>query len=124
VGILVRYRALRWLPALLVVAALAVAPFGARTPAELLAAGIVNLLVFAALALLVRFFLRNNPLAWVWSCWLALGLAGALALAGMSAPLYRSSGYIALAFVLAPGLVLILDAIAGMRRGEGVAAAR
>jgi hypothetical protein len=31
----------------------------------------------------------------------------------MSAPLFRTSGYIALAFVLAPGLMLIVDALAG-----------
>ena len=37
----------------------------------------------------------------------------------MSAPLYRNAGYLALAFVLAPGLVLALDAIAGLRKGAG-----
>jgi len=123
VGVLSRYvRGAAMRVALVVLAAVAIAPFGARTPAELLAATLINAVVIVALALFVRFFLRDNPLAWVWSCWFASGLAGALALAGMSAPLFRNSGYIALAFVLAPGLVLIVDAVAGAGRSWSASA--
>ena len=121
-GVLARYfQSLPLRTALAIVAALALAPFGVREPMELLAAALVNVVIFVAVGLFIRFFLRNNPLAWFWSCWLATGLAAAIALMGLSAPLYRNSGYLALAFVLAPGLVLILDAMAGMRRREDAA---
>jgi hypothetical protein len=101
---------------LAILAALILTPFGVREPAELLAAALFNIVVFLAAGLFVRFFLRNNPLAWFWSCWFATGVISAGTLATLSAPLYRNAGWIALAFVLAPGLVLVLDAIAGMRR--------
>jgi len=103
--------------ALAIAAVFAFTPFAVRTVPELLVGALVNAVALAAGLLFARFFLRDNPLAWVWSCWLAVGVVSARALAGMSAPLYRNGGYLALAFVLAPGLVLALDAIAGLRKG-------
>jgi hypothetical protein len=112
------FRSLPLRAALVIVAVLAATPFGVRGPSELIAAALFNGVVLLAAWLFIRFFLRNNPLAWFWSCWFATGLASAITLAGMSAPLYRNSGWIALALVLAPGLVLVADAIAGTRESS------
>ena len=119
-GLLFQYfRSLPLRAGLAILAVFVFTPMAVRTLPELLAAGVANGVVLAAAALFARFFLRDNPLAWAWSCWLALGVASALTLAEMSAPLYRRSGLIALAFVLAPGLVLVIDALAGRKRSTG-----
>ncbi len=71
--------------------------------------------------LLVRNFLRDNPLAWIWSLWFALGFLAAGELIEQSAPLYRWSGIVSLIVVLLPGLWLLADAIAGERAREAAA---
>lgn len=91
-------------------------PLDARKPAELVFGAISSVILAGGAVALIHFFLRDNPLAWVWSAWFALGCLAACDLVGQSARFYAVSGAIALICILAPGLWLLKDAMVGGSR--------
>jgi hypothetical protein len=90
-------------------------PASARGGAEFAFAALSLAIVGAALVVLACCFLRDNPLAWIWSAWFALGVTASIDLIGQSAGFFRWNGVIALAVILAPGLWLLKDALSGAR---------
>lgn len=90
-------------------------PAEARKPAEMLFGGLSALILAGGMAVLIQFFLRTNPLSWVWSAWFALGYLRSKELMEQSALLYRASGVIALVIIVIPGLWLLKDAITSRR---------
>ncbi len=109
-GVLARYLRgglTRFLAALMLIVAFL--PGDARTPAEY-ALGALSLLAPAAgVVILAACFLRNNPLAWLWSGWCGLAGAAALRLLSEPASLYRWNGALLLAAVLASAAWLALS---------------
>ena len=91
--------------------AFAFLPPTARRPGEYLAGMIAVVVVAAGVLLLGRFFLRDNPLAWLWSAWFAFGAGSGLRILEQSAPSYRLNGIVVLVVVAAPALLLIRDAL-------------
>jgi hypothetical protein len=83
-------------------------PGPARTPAEYASAALSLLVLVAALWLLVRFFLRDNPLAWVAAAWFGLGGASAIRLLAEPSGSYRLHGAVVFAVILLPALWLLL----------------
>ncbi len=89
-------------------------PAAARTPAEYGVAAVQLALVAGGVLLLVRGFLRDNPLAWVASVWLGLGGAAAIELLALPGGAYRLDGGLMLAGILLPAAWLLLDARGGV----------
>jgi hypothetical protein len=81
-------------------------PGMARTPAEYVVGALSVIVTGAGLLVLVRFFLRDNPLAWLFSAWFALGGNAAIRLLGDAAAPYRLYGGLLAAVVLASALTL------------------
>jgi hypothetical protein len=107
-GVVSRYfrtMALRTLLAALFV--LSFLPGLARTPAEFAVGALFLALTLAGILLLVRVFLRDNPLAWLWSAWFALGGNAAIRLLGDAAAPYRLYGALLAAVVLASAVPLL-----------------
>ena len=108
-GVLARYvkgTTLRLLLAALFV--LSFLPTTARTPAEYLVAALSLALAAGGALLLIRFFLRDNPLAWLWSAWFGLGGSAAVSYLEEPAASCRVTGALIAGVVLASAVWLTL----------------
>jgi len=76
-------------------------PGAARTPAEYVVGSLSVGLTVAGVLVLIRFFLRDNPLAWMWSAWFGLGGSAAIRLLDNAAAPYRVYGVLLSAVILA-----------------------
>ena len=76
-------------------------PGAARNPAEYVVGALSLVLTGAAVVVLIRFFLRDNPLAWLWSAWFGLGGNTAIRLLDNAAAPYRLYGVLLSAVILA-----------------------
>jgi membrane protease YdiL (CAAX protease family) len=90
-------------------------PGAARAPAEFALEALVLVALVAGVWVLATFFLRDNPLAWLWSGWLGLGGATALRLMLEPASPFRWSGALLALVILAS--TVWLWASAGARVG-------
>ncbi|HEV8632177.1 MAG TPA: CPBP family intramembrane glutamic endopeptidase [Thermoanaerobaculia bacterium] len=88
-------------------------PRAARTPAEFAAVALSLAVLVAGVVLLVRCFLRDNPLAWVAAAWLGFGGAAAIRLLAEPAGAYRLDGGLLLAALLVVAAWLLLGSRAG-----------
>jgi membrane protease YdiL (CAAX protease family) len=90
-------------------------PGAARTFPEY-ALGALSLVVLSAgVLVLVLCFLRDNPLAWVWSVWFGRGGAAAVGLLSEPSGTYRLHGAILLLVVLVSAVWLALESARGGR---------
>ncbi len=80
---------------------LAFLPGAARAPAEYALGALGLVALVAGVWVLATCFLRDNPLAWLWSGWLGLGGATAVHLLSEPAPLFRWSGALLALVILA-----------------------
>jgi hypothetical protein len=94
-------------------------PALARTPAEYVVGALSLVLTGAGVLVLIRVFLRDNPLAWLWSAWFGLGGAAALRLLGREATPYRVQGAM-LAFVILASAVWLVLTSARAQRVEAI----
>lgn len=85
-------------------------PHQARGFGEYAAAACGLLLLAAGSLVLIRFFLADNPLAWVWSAFFAFGVAAALNMLEQPNGWYHLNGWLLLTLILVPALVLLRDA--------------
>ena len=83
-------------------------PGTARTPSEYAVGALSLVLTAAGVLVLIRFFLRDNPLAWLWSAWFGLGAAAAIRLLDDAAAPYRVHGAMLAVVVLASAVWLYL----------------
>jgi hypothetical protein len=95
-------------------------PWSARTPAEYALGALTFAITGGAVLVLVLCFLRDNPLAWLWSAWFALGGNAAIRLIGEPGGAYRIAGIVLAAAILAPGVWLLVTS----SRAAPAAAAR
>lgn len=86
-------------------------PPAARTMPEYGLSALSLLLVGAGILLLVRWFLRDNPLAWLWSVYFALATSAAVRLMGEPATPYLLHGGLILLTVAVPAVWLLRDAL-------------
>lgn len=95
---------------LVLVTIVAFLPSSAHLPAEFFQAGVSLAVTLGLVWAFCAYFLRDNPLAWLWSAWLGSGLALAQPLFGLSGAGYTLAGVVVLVLAVAPGLLLLRDA--------------
>ncbi len=116
VGVLRRwFRTSLALGALTVFYLMSFLPVEARGPGQLAFGIVVGLIALAAIWILVRVFLRDNPLAWLTAALLGPGALTAARMLSQPSGSFRIHGAIALGVFVLAALVLALDAARGAK---------
>ena len=117
VGVLRRwFRTSAALGALTVFYLMSFLPASARGPGQFVVGVLVALIALAAIWVLVRVFLRDNPLAWLAAAFLGPGALTAAKVLAQPSSSFRVQGGIALAVFVLAAIALAVDAFRGARR--------